>query len=304
MKTAHILGASGIFGGAAARAFAAAGWEVRKFDRKTGDMIRDAEGADVIVNGLNPPAYHDWKTILPQITAQVIAAAKASGATVILPGNVYVFGNQPGPWNENTPQRPVSRKGRIRAELEDAYCDAAEAGVRTILLRGGDFIDPGNPRTVFDMAVLKGLKAGKITALGGPAVRRAYAYIPDMARAAVALAEKRAELPAFAAVSFPGLAFSINELKQALEAATGRTLRLGGFPWLLMRLASPFWELGRELMEMRYLYDTPHALDGTQFHELLPDFRLASLDRIAAEEAAAMGATSAQPHVHPDKSVA
>jgi nucleoside-diphosphate-sugar epimerase len=303
-KTALILGASGVFGAAAAQAFAAAGWQVRRFDRKTGDMIRDAQGADLIVNGLNPPAYHDWKTILPQITAQVIAAAKSSGATVILPGNVYVFGNQPGPWGEDTPHRPVSRKGRIRAELEAAYCDAAEDGVRTILLRGGDFIDPGNTRTVLDMVVLKGLKAGKITAMGRPAVRRAYAYIPDMARAAVALAEKRAELPAFAEVTFPGLAFSLNELKQALEQASGRTLRFGGFPWLLMRLASPVWELGRELLEMRYLYDTPHELDGAQFRELLPGFRLTPLDRIAAEEATALGAASGQAQVHPDKSVA
>lgn len=289
-QTVLILGTSGIFGAAAARAFETAGWTVRRFDRRTGDMIRDAQGADVIVNGLNPPAYHDWKTHLPRITREVLAAARASGATVILPGNVYVFGDQPGPWDEATPQRPITRKGRIRAELEAAYRQAAAGGVRTILLRAGDFIDPGNSRTVLDMVVLKGLKAGKITALGRPASRRAYAYIPDLASAAVALAEKRAELPAFAAVSFPGLAFSLNELKQALETVTGRTLRIARFPWLLLRLAGPFWELGRELLEMRYLYDTPHELDGAGFRSLLPDFRLTPLDRIAMKEAAALGA--------------
>ena len=44
-------------------------------------------GADVIDNGLNPPNYHNWAKLIPQITADVIAAAKASGATVLLPGN-------------------------------------------------------------------------------------------------------------------------------------------------------------------------------------------------------------------------
>ncbi|MBI1216934.1 MAG: epimerase [Rhodobacteraceae bacterium] len=303
--TVLILGASGVFGAAAAHAFAAAGWQVRRFDRKTGDMIRDATGADVIVNAMNPPAYHDWKTLLPQITAQVIAAAKATGATVILPGNVYVSGDQVGPWDENTPHRPVARKGRIRAELEAAYRNAAAEGLRTIVLRGGDFIDPGNMKTILDMVTLKGLAKGRITAMGRPDVRRAYAYIPDMTRAAVALAEMRDRLPPFADVAFPGVTFSLNELKQALEMATGKTLRIGNFPWWMMRLASPVWELARELSEMRYLYNTPHTLSGATFHRLLPDFRLTALDRIAAEEAVAMGAVpSGQVKIHPDQTVA
>lgn len=304
-KTVLILGASGVFGAAAARAFAAAGWQVRKFNRKTGDMNRDAQGADIIVNAMNPPAYHDWKTLLPQITAQVLAAAKASGATVIVPGNVYVFGAQPGPWDEATPHRPVARKGRIRAELEAAYRKAADDGVHTIILRGGDFIDPGNAKTILEMVVLKPLAKGRITAMGRPDVRRAYAHIPDLTRAAVALAEIRDRLPAFADVAFPGVTFSVNQLKQALEEVTGKTLHIGAFPWWTMRLASPFWELARELNEMRYLYDTPHELSGAMFHRLLPDFRLTPLARIAAEEAVAMGAVrSGQVNIRPDQTVA
>ena len=32
--------------------------------------------------------------------------------------------------------------------------------------------------------------------------------------------------------------------------------------------------MARHLAEMRYLWDTPHALDGTAFARLCPDFRL------------------------------
>ena len=115
----------------------------------------------------------------------------------------------------------------------------------------------------------------------------------------------RDQLPAFADVAFPGVTVSLNEWKQALEEATGKTLRIGGFPWWLMRLASPVWELARELTEMRYLYDTPHELSGAMFHRLLPDFRLTPLNRIAAEEAVALGAVrSGQVKAHPDQTVA
>src|SRR5687767_8608023 len=90
-KTVLILGASGKIGRQSAAAFARAGWCVRKHDRLRGNLNEDAQGAAVIVNGWNPPRYHDWENTTPAITRKVIAAAEASGATVIVPGNVYNF---------------------------------------------------------------------------------------------------------------------------------------------------------------------------------------------------------------------
>ena len=236
-------------------------------------MNAAAQGCEVIVNGLNPPNYHDWDRILPAITTQALAAARASGATILFPGNVYVFGDQPGPWDESTPHRPVTRKGRIRSEVERRYRDAAADGVRTILLRAGDFIDPDSADSIMDIGYLRNLSKGVVTSMGDPDAPRAHAYLPDMARAGVMLAERRAGLPAFCDVPFEGLTFSTRDLTEALSALSGRSLRLGGFPWWAIRLVSPVWELGRELGEMRYLYDTPHRLSGTRLHALLPGFR-------------------------------
>src|SRR6266540_512631 len=112
-KNVLILGGSRKIGRSASEAFARAGWNVRTYDRKRGNMLEAARGADVIVNGLNPPAYHDWARLIPAITSEVIATAKASGATVILPGNVYNFGDEGGEWSEATPHRPMTQKGKI-----------------------------------------------------------------------------------------------------------------------------------------------------------------------------------------------
>src|SRR5687768_12033386 len=120
-KIALILGASGKIGRRARSAFEAAGWRVRSFDRKRGNMVEAARGADVIVNGLNPPKYRDWARLIPAITRDVIAAAKASGATVIIPGNVYNMDHEGGEWSESTPHRPMTKKGRIREEMERSY---------------------------------------------------------------------------------------------------------------------------------------------------------------------------------------
>ena len=281
-KTVLILGASGLFGGHAATAFAAAGWQVKRFSRGT-DMVQAAKGVQVIVNGLNPPMYHDWKTLIPQITAQVIAAGKASGATVIVPGNVYVYGREPSPWGPDTRHRPVAKKGAIRATMEAQYRAAAAEGMQTIIIRGGDFIAPEEPGSFLNMIVLKGLAKGRIEVLAGMDVTRAWAYLPDMTRAAVALAEKRESLPAFTDMPFAGFTLTMGGLKAKLEALLDQPLKVRRFPWWAMTLAAPFWELARELREMRYLYDLPHELDPAPLAALLPDFRMTSLDTVLRE---------------------
>ncbi len=265
-----VLGASGKIGAHSARAFAAAGWDVRKFDRSRDDMTDAAEGADVIVNGMSPPGYHDWDRLIPQITDAVIAAARASGATVIIPGNVYNFGDTPGVWDENTPQRPVSRKGRIRVETESAY---RNAGVKTIILRAGNFIDPDQNGDVMSLVLMRAIAKGHFTFPGDPATMQAYCYLPDWARAAAALAERRTGLARFEDIPFPGHAFTALELRDHLRKALKREFKIAGFPWALMRLLSPFWELARELNEMRYLWSTDHRLSPAKFNRLVPDFQ-------------------------------
>lgn len=277
-----VLGASGGFGGACAKAFDAAGWQVSRYRRGT-DMAAAARGMDVIVNGLNPPGYHDWARLIPAITEQVLAAAKVSGATVLVPGNVYPYGVQPGPWGPDTPQVPVARKGEIRRAMEARYRAAAAAGeARVIILRGGDFIGIEAPYTLLAKVVLKNAGKGKVVTLGDPSVKRAYAYLPDMARAAVGLAEMRGALPAYADVPFPGYTFSSNDLAAIVARLTGKKVKVSQFSWWLMAMLSPVWELARELREMRYLFETPHSLEPAPLAQLLPDFRTTALQDVVA----------------------
>ncbi|MDQ2090022.1 epimerase [Marimonas arenosa] len=291
-KTALILGASGKIGTHAARAFAARGWTIRRFNRATDDMTRAAQGCDLIVNGLNPPNYHNWVELIPAITAQVIAAAQASGATVLIPGNVYHFGDTPGEWSETTSPQPCSRKGRIRLDMERSY---RASGVQTIVLRAGDFIDPDHQGDIMSLMLLSKIKRGRITAPGPTDRLHTYAYLPDWADAAASLAESRDDLGGFEDIPFPGHAFSLDTLRAELESILNRKLAFSRFPWWLITLASPVWELARELREMRYLWEVPHSLSSRRFDTLLPDFEPTPLREVLA---AALPAD-----IHPDQPV-
>jgi nucleoside-diphosphate-sugar epimerase len=177
----------------------------------------------------------------------------------------------------------VAKKGMIRATMEAQYRAAAEAGMQTIIVRGGDFIAPDQPNSFLNMLVLKGIAKGKMQVPAALDVTRAWAYLPDMTRAAVALADKRADLAAFTDMPFAGFTLSWGEMKSRVEAIMGRDLKVTRFPWWAMTLAAPFWELARELREMRYLYDLPHSLDRGPMAALLPGFRMSGLDSVLAE---------------------
>ena len=279
-KTVLILGGSGKIGRHSTKAFEKAGWTVRQYDRKSGDMMLAARGVDVIVNGLNPPNYHNWVEIIPAITRQVIDAAKFSGATVIIPGNVYNFGVEAGPWDEATPQVPCSKKGRIRVEMEEAY---RRSGVQTIILRAGNFLDPESDDDIGSMVLFKSIGKDKLSYPGDPNALQAYCYLPDWARAAVGLAEMRRALGAFTDVPLGGLNHTAVELAAAVEGLTGRRIRITGFPWIVMQVTRPFWELAREMLDMRYLWSHPHGLSDERLKALLPGFETTPLPQLLAE---------------------
>lgn len=308
-RTVLILGARGRFGQAAAEAFAAEGWRLRRLARSwsaaeggpgperiaadafdAAALARAAEGVDAIVNALNPP-YPDWAAALPRLTAAVIAAGRASGARLYVPGNVYTYGaGMPARLTEATPVAPSSRKGRLRVEMEAAY---AASGCRVLVLRGGDFIGLGRSGNWFDAQIAARVEAGRVVYPGPLDRAHAWAYLPDMARAMAALAAREADLPAQLSLGFPGYTLTGAELIAALERVTGRSLRRRGVPWLLLRALAPVQPMMRELLEMRYLWDVPHGIDGAGLAAWLPGFRATDLDTALAAALASYRAPGA-----------
>ncbi|WHZ35058.1 NAD-dependent epimerase/dehydratase family protein [Sagittula sp. MA-2] len=288
-----ILGASGRFGRNAAEAFWNAGWRVHLFDRTNDDLMLAAEGMDVIVHGWNP-AYTDWAAQTPGLTARVIAAAKASGATILVPGNVYVFGaDAPAEFGPGVPHAATNPLGRVRIAMEESL---RASGVQVIILRAGDFLDTEASGNWFDKQIAPSLRRGVLTWPGDPDADHAWAFLPDMARAAVQLADHRRDLPRVSDINFPGYTLTGWDLALACARALNRPVKLRRMSWLPLWLARPFWTMAAPLLEMRYLWSKPHRLTRDSFDTVLPDFQETPLDdAIARALAPVIGATPDRP---------
>jgi nucleoside-diphosphate-sugar epimerase len=289
-KTALILGATGGVGGAVTEVLLARGWSIKALTRDParaaagrdaaiqwiqGDaldrdaVVEAANGVSLVVHAVNPPGYRDWdKVVLPMLDNS-IAAAGAAGARVLLPGTVYNYGPDAFPvLREDSPQQPLTRKGKIRAEMERRL---KESGVPALVVRAGDFF---GGRGVGNNWFAQGLvKAGKpvetITRPGRRGLGHAWAYLPDLAETMAELIE-RTPAEGFQLYHFAGHWDADGmQMAMAIREAVGKDLKVKAFPWPLVALLAPTVVLFREMLEMRYLWREPLKLDNARLVSVL-----------------------------------
>jgi nucleoside-diphosphate-sugar epimerase len=291
-----VLGAAGRLGRAAAVAFRDAGWEVVGLARPgaaaqvpagitaierdaldaTG-LAQAAHGCDVVLNAFNAP-YSLWPQLALPLAHAAIGAAEAAGATLLFPGNLYNHGSPlPASIDEAMPMRPTSHKGRLRVLIEDRMAEAAERGLRTVVIRTGDFFG-GGPGSWFDLVIVKDIARGRLSYPGPIDLVHAWAYLPDLAATMVRLAAMRAALQPFDTFGFAGHAVTGRELTTAIARAYGRGLIVKRMSWWLIHALRRFVPLSRELSEIAYLWNEPHRIDDGKLRSAIGEVPQTPLD--------------------------
>ena len=285
-KTALVLGATGGVGGETARALTRHGWQVRGLVRTlrpdldpdiawfegdaldTAAVMRAAEGVSAIVHAVNPPGYRGWPERVPAMLASSIAAARANGARVALPGTIYNYDPVAIPVaHPDSPQQPRTRKSGIRVEMERSL---EAAGVPTLILRAGDFYGPRPGNSWLSNGMVKPGQVRSILYPGAKGAGHAWAYLPDVGETFAQLLDKERELPAFARYHFAGH-WDADGMRfvDAIRDALGKQLPVRGMPWWALPIAAPFNPTMREMIEMRPYWRHPVRLDNKELVALL-----------------------------------
>jgi len=167
------------------------------------EVTTAAEAASVIVHAVNPPGYRNWGQLVIPMIESSIGAAPTHGARILLPGTIYNYGPDAFPTlRENSPQEPLTRKGRIRAALEQRLQDS---GVRALIVRAGDLFGPDAGNNWFSQGLVKpGQPITSIRYPGRPGVGHAWAYLPDLAETMAQLLDRESTVGAFERFHFEG----------------------------------------------------------------------------------------------------
>ncbi|GAA3335530.1 NAD-dependent epimerase/dehydratase family protein [Amorphoplanes nipponensis] len=274
----HVVVGSGPVGSAVARLLAERGESVRVVTRSGSGpahplierIAADAADADrlteltrdaaVLYNCANPP-YTQWETLWPPLAGAMLTAAQRTGAVLAITGNLYVYGPVPGGrMTEDSPLAATGRKGRVRIKM---WQDALAGGVRTVEVRGSDYVGAG-AASIFSAVLLPAVHKGRTA--WAPAdidAPHTFTYTGDVARTLVELAgDDRAWGRAWHVPSAP--AISIRDLAARYFAVSGaKPVRVRPLPRFVMRTAGLAVPMARELAEMDYQFYAPFILDSS-----------------------------------------
>lgn len=315
-KTILVLGAAGSLGGEMVRTMLRHGWRVRAFGRgpsapttlpaavewvqgdamNAADVLRAATGADAIFHGVHPGGYHNWSGLCAPMLENTIAAAAAVGARIAFPGTIYNYGPDAFPrLRADSQQRPRTRKGKIRVAMERQLETAQARGVRSVIVRAGDFIGPGKSSWFPGAIVQPGKPVRRLTWPGRTDLRHAWAYLPDLAETFARLLERDADLPPFARFHFAGHFLTGDAFLAATRrAADAPKAKAGRIPWAGVWALAPFNETMREMLEMQYLWKVEIALDNGALVDFLGEEPHTPLDAALRATLREMGCMTEQ----------
>jgi nucleoside-diphosphate-sugar epimerase len=233
----------------------------------TAALTGHARGAVAIYNCVNPP-YHRWPTEWPPMATAMLDAAEATGAVLVITGNLYGYGPVSRPMTEDMPLAATGTKGQVRARMWTEALERYQAGrVRVTEARSSDYFGP----LVTDQGQLgqrimpKLLRGRSVSVIGDPDAPHSWTYIPDVAAAMATLAtDERAWGRPWHVPSAVGL--SQRQMITALaEAAATGPIKVSAVPAAVLSAAGLVVPLMRELREVRYQFDRPFLLDSSAY---------------------------------------
>ena len=207
------------------------------------------------------PAYYEWAEKFPRFQSAILEAAAANGAKFIVADNLYMYGDTHGqPIREDTPYRPHTKKGRVRAEMAEAVMEAHRGGkVRAAIARASNFFGPDD-HIVTDLAIRPAVQGKTINLLGKMDQPHSFSYTPDFGKLLAALGTHDEALGQVWFTPSPA-AVTQAEFVSMLESELGHKVKYLAAGTGMMRFLGLFNPMMRETVEMMYEWTQPFVVD-------------------------------------------
>ena len=153
------------------------------------DAVREAvkRAAQVLLAVSFPYDARVWRTAWPKAMTNPVEACAAVGARIVFIDNLYQLGPQNKPRHEDMPLSATGDKPAILAEVTRIWMKAKDR-VRVAALRCPDFYGPDVAVSHVGATGFGRIANGKSAMLlAPPDTPHDFAYVPDIARAAVTL---------------------------------------------------------------------------------------------------------------------
>ena len=235
-----------------------------------------------IFHGINYP-YDQWFGNIDMATIKIIEAASIKKATIIFPGNVYNYGTLTL-IKEDSPQKPCTRKGALRVELEKMLYEAANAGKCKVLnVCLPDFWGPNVLNEGIKPIFMNALKRKALPSMIRTDIPHQMVFTKDAAEIMVRLMQRGLEKPYenynYGGFIHPTLKGFLNQISRLANAPE----KITTYPKWLFSVLGIFNPVMKEVKEMLYLFEGTVILDDSKVRKLFPDFKETPIDEAITE---------------------
>lgn len=208
-----------------------------------------------------------WEEQWPIIMKNVINACKTEEARLVFFDNMYCYDPaHVGHLTENSPVNPLSRKGKVRAQIANMLMEEINKGQLTgMIVRAADFYGPNARQSFLNESVINRMKVGKTAQwLYDKNKKHSFTYIADAAYSTAYLSQNESawnqvwHLPTSKA--YPSGQEVVNILGKHLGVPNKMAVLPGFMVWIL----SLFIPILKEVKELRYQLDQDYCFDSSK----------------------------------------
>ncbi|GIN71790.1 epimerase [Bacillus sp. J14TS2] len=233
------------------------------FDYQT--IIAAAKDADVIFQCANVK-YQEMEGKLHLLGESVMKAADTLKKKIVIIDGIYVYGHQVAKGDENHPQQPHTKKGKLRVEFEKLIFSNKWENAKALIVRLPDYYGATSQNSYLQ-PTLDGMAAHKVSIfIGNTNTPREYVYLPDAAKMIINIAENDDSYGENWNIPSAGL-IAGKDIIQIARKITGNQKPVIPLNKSAIRLIGLFDPFMREVVEIMYLTKEGFVLSGEKYEQ-------------------------------------
>ena len=233
------------------------------------------EGSDIVYLTAGLPYNIDtWSIQWPIIMDNVIHACKKQNAKLVFFDNVYCYGRVKGWMTEETPIKPVSKKGEVRARIANMIQEEIGKGnLKALIARAPDFYGPQTPLSFINAMIFDNYaKSKKAQLMISDEFKHSIIFTPDAAKATALLGNTESAFNQVWHLPTDRNTLTMKQIADLSAEAFGAKAGYMVLPkWMLSALGL-FIPVIKESIEMLYQNDSDYLFDSSKFDKTF-DFK-------------------------------
>ncbi len=212
-----------------------------------------------------------WQAVWVPLIHNVVSACEQHNCKLVFFDNVYAIGSEHiGHITEESPIAPTSRKGTIRAEVDQYILDRIAKGTLTaIIARSPDFFGPIKDKSLTMNLIYDNLNKGKTAQWFCSAdMPHSTGYTPDLATGTAILGNTDSAYNQVWNLPVDATAPTGREWANLFASAMhlpAKQNKIQVLPAWMVKAIGFFVPILGEMHEMLYQYDRPYVFDSSKF---------------------------------------